>query len=173
VAEERPQPFLEDLAARHGIELRAQGEGDIGIRMERALRSACVAAAPALIVGGDSPDLPLDRLESAFAALESPGVVVGPSSDGGYYLVGCRGPVPRMFDGHAWGGPTVLSSTVRVLERLGVPFRVLELWDDVDDLDGLRRLAARINVSCENGPTDVLPACRRLLDTLRADGVSL
>jgi rSAM/selenodomain-associated transferase 1 len=113
-----------------GFDLAPQGDGDLGERLERFFRRELVDGAAVVVVGADSPTLPLGHVEAAFAALDSADVVLGPATDGGYYLLGCRR-LPPVFDAVAWGGPDVLAQTVA---RLPASWRLALLppWYDVD-----------------------------------------
>jgi len=171
---DRSAPALERLAAEAGVELSWQGPGDLGQRMERVLARAHQQRATGVIIGADSPDLPTELVEEAFEALREPGMVIGPSLDGGYYLIGCAGVVPSIFNhGPIWGGPEVFARTMDAVRGLGVTCHVLPPWDDVDDVEGLRRLAQRLRLraSHENGCD--WPACRRLFAALSDEGVVL
>lgn len=94
-----------------------------------------------LIIGTDSPTLPLERLDQALAALETAhDAVLGPTEDGGYYLAGCRRPRPGMFDGVAWSAETTLADTCRAFDRVGYRTTLLAPWWDVDEPGDLERL---------------------------------
>src|SRR5438067_343096 len=90
--------------------LTPQAGGDLGRRLSAFLAAQLGAGASAVVVvGSDSPTLPAGHVGRAFAELESADVVLGPSCDGGYYLLGCARRVPPVFDGVGWGGPSVLA----------------------------------------------------------------
>jgi len=93
----------------------------------------------AVLIGTDVPDLPVSHLTTAFSKLDTCGAVLGPSEDGGYYLIGLRHRAPALFSGLQWGGPTVFRDTVSVLEHEKVPYALLPQWYDIDDIDGLKR----------------------------------
>jgi rSAM/selenodomain-associated transferase 2/rSAM/selenodomain-associated transferase 1 len=97
-----------------------------------------------IIVGSDLPDLPLAAMASARAHLgdRRDRVVLGPASDGGYYLVGLTRPRPELFSGIAWGTDHVLADTQAAADEAHVPTVLLEPWSDVDDNEDLARLAA-------------------------------
>lgn len=112
-----------------------QGPGNLGQRMARFFTAQVEAGAPAtVLLGTDSPTVPLDYVERAFAELETSDVVLGPAADGGYYVIGCSSRVPPIFDGVAWSSAGVLAETVA---RLPAPWRLALLppWYDVDTLD--------------------------------------
>ncbi len=143
---ERPAPFVEGLCAGLGLELREQGPGDLGQRMKRAMEAHATDRRGVILLASDVPDLPLELLESAAAVLKTGRVVVGPGNDGGYYLIGASTGPPPVFDLEvAWGGPDVLGETLARLERAGLAVELLPEWADVDDYQGLCRLAGRIS----------------------------
>src|SRR5207247_7996159 len=82
--------------------------------------------------GTDSPTLPLAFIKQAFHALEGSDVVLGPATDGGYYLVGCARRLPPIFDGIEWSNAHVLDQTVRRLADPGWRLALLPPWYDVD-----------------------------------------
>jgi rSAM/selenodomain-associated transferase 1 len=127
-----------------GIRLLPQGEGDLGARMERALRTllagGCEAAA---LIGSDTPDLPIGMVEAAFAALREAEVVIAPAADGGYVLVGERRHVPELLRNIPWSTDGVLAATRQRAADLAIDYREVGDWEDVDDLPSLRRLLAR------------------------------
>jgi rSAM/selenodomain-associated transferase 1 len=137
------RPYFEGVAGGRFL-LTAQAEGDLGRRMESFFAAQLNAnAGPVVLVGTDSPTLPVDLIERAFSALESAEVVLGPAADGGYYLVGCARRVPPIFTGVAWGGECVLLDTVR---RLPDDYRlaVLPPWYDVDTLADWQALCGHL-----------------------------
>ncbi len=97
----------------------------------------------ALLIGSDAPDLPLERIEQAFNALEDADLVHGPAVDGGYYLVGEATHHALLFDGISWSTGKVLEQTLAKAVQLGVHSVLLEPWDDLDDLPALLRLMTR------------------------------
>ncbi|MBM2841996.1 MAG: hypothetical protein HW412_2524 [Bacteroidetes bacterium] len=85
-----------------------------------------------VIVGTDIPDLELALLQEAFDMLGSHDVVVGPTTDGGYYLLGMKPPTKDIFSGIAWSTPVVYADTVRRIGRLGLSLSVLRELVDID-----------------------------------------
>lgn len=133
-------PFLMACARRYGAHPITQGSGNLGTRMQRVVRTLLGRHSSVLVIGTDSPTMPLDYVERARASLKTVDVVFGPSEDGGYYLVGQRCFDPRLYDGIPWGSGAVLETTLAKLDRSRVA--LLPPWYDVDrpaDLDRLRR----------------------------------
>jgi rSAM/selenodomain-associated transferase 1 len=131
--------------ARGRFALTAQAEGDLGRRiaafMEAELRTG---ADPVVVIGADSPTLPLPFIDQAFRELQEAEVVLGPATDGGYYLLGCARRLPPVFDGMAWGGPSVLFDTVARLGSAWGKLALLPPWYDVDTLDDWRALRGHL-----------------------------
>lgn len=126
--------------------LVAQVSGDLGARMVAAFDHLLAKPGDrAVIIGSDSPDLPLMYLKRAFQRLKHRDVVLGPAMDGGYYLIGLRARAPKLFEKIAWGESTVFAQTTGVIAREGLSLSLLPPWYDVDDsrsLDLLRALCA-------------------------------
>ena len=122
-----------DLAqlAGQGVELVAQPELDLGQRMDWVMRWCFGQGGErVLIFGSDSPSLPPDCIDRALELLGERDVVLGPSTDGGYYLVGQRRPDSALFAGVEWSTGAVLQQT---LARLGEgTLGLLPPWYDVD-----------------------------------------
>ena len=151
------------------LELIPQGGGVLGERMHLAFQQLFSRGhRVAVIIGGDLPTLPLSRLQEAFSALERKPVVLGPSLDGGYYLIGLQAPQPELFEGMAWGSSRVLEQTVDRLTRLGLEAECLEPWYDVDSVEDLRFLVSHLKLLLACGSTD-LP--RHTVDCLRQLGL--
>lgn len=119
---------LKDLRAP----LIAQGRGDLGRRMSRAFDQGV-----RVLVGTDIPRMTADYVEGALNALERADLVLGPTEDGGYCLIGMNSPHPELFDGIAWGTARVLRSTLRAAKDLRVTL-LDEMWD-VDEVEDLAR----------------------------------
>lgn len=95
-----------------------------------------------LLVNGDSPTLPTRFLVQAIEALRKPGdrMVLGPASDGGYYLIGLKYPHRRLFAEIAWGTNTVARATCERADEIGLATTLLPEWYDIDDVETLRWL---------------------------------
>jgi rSAM/selenodomain-associated transferase 1 len=142
-----PRDRRDDFAALAGDSwhLQPQSEGGLGRRMREYFASAFAAGfQQALLVGSDSPTLPLEIIDQAFAALQIHDVVLGPTTDGGYYLVGAAREVPNIFEGIPWSTPQVWQHTVDRLQAADIGFHVLQPWYDVDDRAALDRLSVEL-----------------------------
>ncbi len=114
-----------------------QGSGDLGGRMERAMRR--FPASPVVLVGSDIPDIRSFHVAEAFRALGRNEFVFGPSDDGGYWLAGARhgALASGLFRNVRWSGPHALSDTLVNAEGSGVAF--LQELCDIDTVDDLLR----------------------------------
>jgi uncharacterized protein len=134
--------FFADCARLYGISLRAQGEGDLGMRMARALEHALAHGSCGLLVGSDCAVLTAEYLREAAAALAAGNdAVFGPAEDGGYVLIGlARKPSAQLFEGMAWGEAAVMQQTRARLARLDWRWRELATLWDVDRPQDLLRM---------------------------------
>jgi alpha-1,6-mannosyltransferase len=118
----------------------AQRGDDLGARMSAAFDEAFRRGARrAAVIGTDVPWVHRGLVAEAFSALEHHDVAVGPTSDGGYYLLALDRPRPELFRGIAWSTPSVLASTLERAATLGLRVRRLPELPDIDTIDDLRR----------------------------------
>ncbi|MBW3598357.1 MAG: TIGR04282 family arsenosugar biosynthesis glycosyltransferase [Planctomycetes bacterium] len=138
---------------RLGWRTTPQSSGDLGERMRRFFEDALHNGAErAVLIGSDSPTLPVALVREAFEQLKSHEVVVGPSPDGGYYLVGIGGRIPPIFDDVTWSTSHVWTQTTSRLNDAGAPYAVLPEWYDVDDERDLQRLAHELDRLAADDP---------------------
>jgi rSAM/selenodomain-associated transferase 1 len=136
-----PGPFLH----------RAQTGADLGSRMAAALGRRLAWGGHAVLIGTDFPDLPPEIPLAAFEALErmardSPSnAIIGPASDGGYYLMGLSRPVPEIFTSVEWGTDRVFEATLQKLKTLNIPVHILSEWHDVDGPEDFAELRGRLD----------------------------
>lgn len=158
VAGEMAHPELVRIAGEHGFAIHAQHGADLGARMDAAISGELAAgASQVVLIGTDSPTLPCAYLQRAAAWLATAAeVVLGPASDGGYYLIGARRPIPSLFAaGMDWGSEQVLSATLlrlRALQESGARVALLPFFYDVDTPQDLRLLASHLQLAA--GPRD-------------------
>ena len=100
-----------------------------------------------LLIGSDIPDLPLEFIDEAFKSLDEKDAVIGPSVDGGYYLIGFKDKtfLPRAFEKIPWSTERVFDETMKVLENQKLTVHALQPLRDIDTIDDLnnRREATR------------------------------
>ena len=135
-------------------ELWLQPDGDLGTRMAHFFQFAVRSGGrSAILIGSDSPTLPRQYVENAFALLRTRDIAIVPATDGGYCLIGmrtgenliCHDTVFRDID---WSTPGVLSQTISSLAHAGASIGVLEPWYDVDDANALRMLRGHLRAMC-------------------------
>lgn len=98
-----------------------------------------------VLIGSDSPDIPGIFLREAIQSLNTHDVVIGPSRDGGYYLIGCttNSFSPLFFQGIHWSTETVFQETTTIFKKMKKTYHVLAEWNDVDTVEDLRSLIRR------------------------------
>jgi uncharacterized protein len=117
---------------RYPIALIPQSDGHLGRRMQTALTDALdQGCGQVVLVGTDIPRMQTRHIQAAFDALKENDLVLGPSRDGGYWLVGLRRKAP-IFDGIAWGSADVLQQTMAAAQREGLSLARIDALDDID-----------------------------------------
>lgn len=133
--------FFKILEERHGVRLLDQVGDDLGQRMHRTFVDLFGRGyRRVFIVGTDVPTLPFSIYQQAVSLIESHDLVLGPASDGGYYLIGLKRPMPELFTDVPWSTANVLAATHRNASALGLTVGLLKEWRDVDVADDLRAL---------------------------------
>lgn len=121
---------------------RAQAGHDLGERMENAFREAFRdGASKVVIIGSDCPDLSGALLREAFQRLDEADFVLGPASDGGYYLLGMKTLEASLFRNMEWSVSTVGAETLHRIRGLGKSCFLMPVLDDVDTEEDWRRNA--------------------------------
>jgi uncharacterized protein len=119
---------------------------DLGQRMKNAFE-ACFADGfeTAILIGSDSPDMTREIIDKGFVALTSYDAVIGPSLDGGYYLIGFKSEtfLPDLFTDIPWSKGGVLKSTLAIADRKGLRVSLLPPWRDIDTHEDLKALIER------------------------------
>lgn len=125
-----------------------QAGDNLGARMRNAFNRAFEEGADkVVIIGSDCPGLTTEHLQDAYRILDERDVVIGPSADGGYYLLGMNRCLPALFAGIEWSTPEVLGQTKRILNENSISYSELELLNDIDtaeDLENDTILPARL-----------------------------
>lgn len=123
-----------------------QRGSDIGKKMGNAfVQSFSEGSERVVLIGSDIPDIPNSVIHKAFSSLDKSDAVLGPASDGGYYLIGFKNGsfLPDVFHGIPWSTPSVYRETTEVFRRSNYRVHILRQWNDVDTLDDLRALFTR------------------------------
>jgi rSAM/selenodomain-associated transferase 1 len=158
-APEGAGPWFDPIVPQ-GLAMQAQAAGDLGARLQSFFEGEFAeGASRVVVIGSDSPTLDPSIVVSAFLCLDQKDVVIGPSTDGGYYLIGSRVPVPSLFQGIDWGTAGVLGQTLDRLRGSGRSLAVLPPWYDVDTPDDWRLLGAHVRAMRLSGMD---PALRRV-----------
>ena len=112
---------------------KPQGDGDLGKKLKKTFEDAFSAGAQRVVtIGCDCPDLSKEHIGRAFDALYLKDLVLGPATDGGYYLIGIKCPCDALFKDIPWGTDRVFETTVYLAQELGLSIEILEELRDVD-----------------------------------------
>lgn len=115
------------------LNFQDQGQGDLGVRLERSFKEAFQAGSNrVVIVGSDCPGLTPEILQMAFDGLADQDLVLGPARDGGYYLIGLRRLLSPLFVNIPWGTGEVFNKTFEIANKLELDPVLLEPLDDID-----------------------------------------
>lgn len=150
--------FFEEFAP--GFVLLPQRGADLGFRLANNFDQLLgMGYQGALAIDSDSPTLPTHFLEEALDLIATPTIdlVLGPSDDGGYYLIGLRKLYGELFEKMAWSTADVMPETIGRAEAKGLKVATLPLWFDVDTAEDLERLKA----SLQNAQEDAARHTRR------------
>ena len=110
-----------------------QGDGDLGERLERAFVSAFANGAERVVViGSDAPDVKTADVRAAWKQLKLYDLVIGPSVDGGYWLIGLRSLQPELFREIRWSSDQVLAQTLARAKSFGLRVQLLRILQDID-----------------------------------------
>lgn len=125
-------PLFAELASRYAVVLRAQQGSDLGARMHEAIAYGIAQHGAAAVLGCDVPQCSGTTLRDACERLARGGALLGPSADGGYYLIGLAQARPELFTDVTWGGADVRTITVARAHAVGIEFEMLPLLRDID-----------------------------------------
>lgn len=123
-----------------------QSEGDLGNRLAAACEESIGRGAEAVVLmGGDCPYIDQSVMEETAEGLNKRDVVLGPTLDGGYYLIACKQSIPGLFKGIKWSTDSVFLDTLERIKTLGLSVFILNPLEDVDDLASWQRADVYIN----------------------------
>jgi len=158
-----PAPDVTDLASwLPAIEIVGQQGDGLAAGLVSAFRSFIGRGYRRVVaLDGDSPQLPPDTLENAFRLLDGADVVVGPTIDGGYYLVGSTSSQADLFDTQRMGTVSALDSLMASARGLGLRVALTETGYDVDEAEDLTRLARELRIFPHRAPRTAAWLARR------------
>jgi rSAM/selenodomain-associated transferase 1 len=138
------QQFKEWLGEH--LEYLPQMGGTLGERLISVVRGAFLTGVEyAVALASDAPDIPGTIISEAFKSLKKSDSVIGPSPDGGYYLIGFKKSTfkDEIFQIDAWSTGDVLNDTIKKIKEAGLTYYELPIWSDIDDIDDLKDMFQR------------------------------
>jgi rSAM/selenodomain-associated transferase 1 len=141
--------------------LAPQVGDDLGSRMRQSLNASIASGADrAILIGSDTPSLPSSHITSALSRLENADVVLGPTYDGGFYLIGIRSTVPDIFSNVTWSTDNAFEQTAEGIRSKELMMSLIPPWNDIDTPEDLD--AEIITSRKESRMTDTDRVYRRL-----------
>jgi rSAM/selenodomain-associated transferase 2/rSAM/selenodomain-associated transferase 1 len=125
------------------VDVIAQRGDDLGQRLANVFEDTFrLGFESVIVIGSDLPDLPPRLIREAVSALRNhpSGLVLGPATDGGYYLIGMNRPHPRLFQDIEWSSVRVVEQTMEAANAIKLSVVLIDKWTDVDDVVNLRRV---------------------------------
>ena len=136
-----PEIQRDDLWDEEMYQKAQQREGDLGERMLAAFEEGFAQGYQQIcIIGSDCYELTTEILRQAFETLSTHDLVIGPSTDGGYYLLGMRQLYPELFRNKHWSTASVSKETLEDADRKQLRWRALPTLSDVDEEDDLKTM---------------------------------
>lgn len=134
--------FLKEVSKKFRMKSFDQRGADLGDKIINAFRDYFKKGySKIVLIGSDSPTIPMSYMKKAFNALDRHDMVLGPCCDGGLYLIGARNKiVPDIFHDIQWDSSKVLSKTLDNIEQSDIKLFLLPFWYDVDTIAELRFL---------------------------------
>ena len=133
--------YIQNVNEQFNIELIAQSSGDLGAKMLNAMEQA---GYPCTVMGCDVPHLEGMVLEQAYERLAKGENIIGPTEDGGYYLLGLQSNRPELFAKQAWGETSVLGASLRVARQHNFQFSELATMVDIDHYADLAQASQKL-----------------------------
>jgi len=157
---------LRGLVEHEQVHLLEQPRDGLGEALAYAFEHHFAAGCERVtLIGSDNPTLPSEPIQNADAALQADAdVAIGPTVDGGYYLIGMRQPHPGVFERIDWSTSRVYAQTLARADELGLRVQQVAQWYDVDEPGDLARLERELS----GGPASLAPNTRAALSTMRA-----
>jgi len=147
---ENAQDYFRRLAP--DMELICQRGASLGERLDHLLTATLSNGSQrAVVMDSDSPTLPSEYVSRAFDQLIDADVVLGPTRDGGYYLIGMKRPQPHLLCQVQMSTSHVLADTLALAKATGLAVSLLPAWYDIDTIADLHQLDGEINESSKSG----------------------
>ncbi len=128
-----------DQWPNHIFQKRLQEGQDLGARMHHAIQEAWQEDCGKIcLIGSDIYELSAEIIHDAFELLDNADVVIGPSVDGGYYLIGMKIPIKEVLENKNWGTSSVLQETIDELKKMGKTYALLTPLNDIDELEDIK-----------------------------------
>ncbi len=127
----------DDSWSTHSFEKKLQSNGDLGHRMEAAFTNVLSDGNSTIIIGSDCPEISPQLIEEAYNKLELVDVIIGPTHDGGYYLLGMKDLHPSLFRDIEWSSSTVFDDTIEKIKSAGLLYTQLPIRHDMDEVSTL------------------------------------
>ena len=143
-----------EWATKVKTRVRTQPEGDLGVRLGAAFEEGLARYERVVVIGSDAPTLPVGLVDAAFDSLARAPMMLGPSSDGGYYAIGASQQVRPSFEGVRWSTSTAFDDTKKA--NTGRRVAITSPWYDIDEPSDLRLLRAHLSVDPSAAPATVM-----------------
>jgi uncharacterized protein len=151
--------YFQNICPGHFWLLPVNGE-NIGECLNSTIDTVLDKGHPkSIAINADGPDLPISYLAKSLSDLDTHDMVIGPTNDGGYYLIGLKHTAPQIFEGITWSTNLVLNQTLERAKNSGLSYTILPPWHDVDTGQEVERLKLHL----KNLPDDSLIHTRNLL----------
>lgn len=149
---EEKKYIFENIIANLPIQLYCQYGMNLGEKMDNSFHDLFKKGFyKIVIIGVDSPTLPTEYINKAFEELNRSDMVIGPSTDGGYYLIGFKKKNRPVFTSVEWGSEKVLSQTGDLIKKHGLTFSLLPIHYDIDTIENLRFLRTHLQLLLRSG----------------------
>jgi rSAM/selenodomain-associated transferase 1 len=124
---------VDDSWDANQVEYHVQRGEDLGERITHAMSEGTNHFDFVILIGSDCPEIHTSDIYSCIDLLDKNDVVIGPSLDGGYYLIACKGYFPELFRGIPWSTTSVFEETVKKVKQSGLTLDVLPEKRDLDE----------------------------------------
>ncbi len=133
-----------------GFSFYLQSNGNLGEKMKNAFSKVFTKGSnKTIIIGSDLPDISKSLISKAFKDLDNNDIIIGPSKDGGYYLLGMNKFYPELFDNISWSTELVLKQTIAKVRSLSLKFTLLKELNDIDTIEDIVEWQNRSNIEEE------------------------